>query len=208
MKLLTGDTLALTGGEYTVDLAGQQVSVTGSGTVRFADSANDTYDAALCGSATVNGPRVLTGVTRLSDKSYVTVSGTSYSAHRLDSAITHAVLRPGNAGLYYQARWDCDPVLAAQISGYGIAVSLESIPGADLFTNEATRYTKAASGENTTSVLIENIFSPNAARKKIRAAVKCPCTPLPMYALQTAHCTPAQRLLTTACTALWQRQTA
>ena len=55
------DGLVLTGGNYLVDLAGQNVNVTGTGNVTFFDSAN--ADFKTYGTATVTGVEKLTGAT-------------------------------------------------------------------------------------------------------------------------------------------------
>ena len=158
MKLLTSEKLELSGGDYLVDLAGQQVEVTGSGRISLADSANDSFDEALCGSASVNGPELAANRVTLDGKRYVTLENERFSAHRLEIAITHAVLRPRVAGMYYQACWECDSVLAANISSCGIGVSLTDMPGEDLLADSDTLYTVGDFDSN--SVLIENIFSP------------------------------------------------
>lgn len=48
-------TLALNGESLTIDLAGYDLTVTGQGNLAVFDTANDTYDAAACGSVTCSG---------------------------------------------------------------------------------------------------------------------------------------------------------
>ena len=165
MKLLTDSPVVLNGGIYAVDLAGQNVQITGSGMLTGMDSANDTYDAAACGSATVNGP-VLTesAITDIGGKQYVRLEdGGNYTFHRINMAITNVALRPGNAGLYYKAAWECDSTLEEQITEYGIGVSLTDMPGEDLKNDPDTLYTTFASAEGGQySALVSDIFRADA----------------------------------------------
>lgn len=157
MKLMTGDALVLTGGSYVIDLAGQSVTVTGTGTVSCIDSSNDTYDAALCGTATILGPVLSEDkVTQVQGKQYVAVEKEgSYSFHRLELGITGVALRPSCAGLYYQGTWQYDEVLSGMIDAYGIGVSTGDIPDTDLLTDPDTLYTQNSGN----SVLVENILT-------------------------------------------------
>ena len=55
VKLGADLTLPMTEGEIAVDLAGNNLTVTGSGKVLAFDSANDTYDHLACGTLTLEG---------------------------------------------------------------------------------------------------------------------------------------------------------
>ena len=159
MKLMTPAPLELTGGKYVIDLAGQSVAISGTGSLSCIDSANDTFDATACGMAVIAGPELGNTVTEVQGKQYMAVEKDgSYTFHRLHLAITGVVLRPSCAGLYYQGSWQCDEVLSGMIDCYGIGVSTKDIPGDDLLNDSDTLYTQNAGS----SVLIENIFAKSA----------------------------------------------
>ena len=177
MKLMTDAPVILSGGLYTIDLFGQSVSVLGEGTVTCVDSANDSYDAAACGSAVIEGPTLSkSAVATVEGKQYVRIGeGSAYTFHRMNLAITNVSLRPSCAGLYYQAAWECDSVLQQQISQYGIGVSLVDMPGADLQSDPDTIYTSSETAENARcSALIENIFSVDSAADENRQRGEMP----------------------------------
>ena len=171
--------LVLDGGTYTVDLAGQAVNITGTGAVYGMDSANDTYKT--YGSASF-GPQVtLAGVkTQVGNKTYFAVQeGNTYSFHRVGMDITSVSLRPGNAGLYYSALWQCDDVLADQIDAFGVAVSLDSAPGDDFVAQGKSLYTRQEEFENGATgngVLVSEIL------KTDRAALNSTYAQRPIYA--------------------------
>ena len=54
VKLGASLEITMSGGEMIVDLAGNDLTVNGSGTVCAFDSANDTYDHLQCGTLTLN----------------------------------------------------------------------------------------------------------------------------------------------------------
>ena len=171
--------LVLDGGTYTVDLAGQTVNITGTGAVYGMDSANDTYKT--YGSASF-GPQVtLAGVkAQAGNKTYFAVQeGNTYSFHRVGMDITSVSLRPGNAGLYYSALWQCDDVLADQIDAFGVAVSLDSAPGDDFVAQGKSLYTRQEEFENGATgngVLVSEIL------KTDRAALNSTYAQRPIYA--------------------------
>lgn len=160
--------LTLAGGTYTVDLAGKTVHITGSGAVYGMDSANDTYDAALCGSATFDTEVTLAGIKAMEDdKTYFAVkNGESYTFHRGGLDITSVSLRPSNAGMYYSAIWQCDEILAAKIDAFGVAVSLAGVPGDDFVEKKNSLYTCQENFENGATgngVLISGIVKTDRA---------------------------------------------
>ena len=92
-----------------------------------------------------------------------------YTFHVLHMATTDINLRAREAGIYYQARITCDPVLAAQVKCYGVALSLKNMPGSDfmqLFPSTSV-YTMTQGapviGQAFTSVAVFNIFKEGAA---------------------------------------------
>lgn len=159
----TSGALALNGGDYVVDLAGNNVTITGSGNVTIFDSANDDYTT--YGTATINGPVLKNDfqTTVAGKDTYKVERGTNqYSFHRVGAEIVSANLRPNVAGMYYEGAWQCDALLADKVQTFGVAVSLKDQPGKDFATDKDTLYTafsKAAFGNNQadTSTLIEQI---------------------------------------------------
>lgn len=131
-------TLTLAGDAY-IDAAGWDLTVTGTGKLYGMDSSNDDYEACaqwslgeyVIAQADVTSP--ITG------NRYLFAEG---GYHRLDLRFTHIALRTTeNPGMYYKARIGCDEVLAELITGYGTALSLEAMPGADFAEKEDVKYT-------------------------------------------------------------------
>lgn len=145
---LNGDTVLtdLNGADITVDLNGFNLNAGGSGNVKLLDSANDAYDAERCGRLTLDGQvTVAAEATAPNGRRYIAVTDENgTTAHRLDMPLTTVTLRPSEAGMYYKAKYSCDAVLAEQVTAYGVAVSLQNMPGADFKTDKATHYTIAS----------------------------------------------------------------
>ena len=158
----------LSGGSYSIDLNGSDVTVTGSGDVTFFDSANKDYVS--YGSATVTGVTVRNEAktTIGGDTYYMVREGDTYSFHLLDLALTGVSLRPSNSGIYYTGTWSGDEKLATLVDSFGVAVSLKKAPGADFAQDGATRYTvfgadQLKAGATGNGVLIEDILSQSAS---------------------------------------------
>ena len=120
--------LTLEGGDYTVDLAGNTVAITGTGNVTVFDSANDTFE--LYGSATIDGPTLVNEkLQTVNGKQYYTlaVAGT-YTFHRVELTLITASLRPSIGGIYYTGRWSCDEAIKPHIGNFGVAASIVSMP--------------------------------------------------------------------------------
>lgn len=141
--LTTNLELALDGEEIVIDLAGYSLTVSGNGKLYAFDSANDTYDHTLCGVVTNNG-------TVACEQSFVAPNGNRYIAltegnfttvHRVEMEITTVTLRLASAGLYYKASYTCDRYIESLVDSYGIAVSLENVPGSDFETATTDAYT-------------------------------------------------------------------
>ena len=89
-------------------------------------------------------------------------------------------LRPSISGIYFNGTWQCDSVLEAMIDTFGVAVSVENMPGADFATDDDTLFTTFGAGEFVngapkTSVMIKNILvkggeNENRGSKPIYAA--------------------------------------
>lgn len=181
LRVMAGE-LVLTGGDYVVDLAGNPVTVTGSGTVTVFDSGNDQFTA--CGSVTLDGPTLKNTRQYTHDgKIYMTLSENgTYSFHHLQMQFTGVALRPGNAGVYYKCQWNCDDALMAQLQSAGVAVSLAHTPDGNFASDEETLYTAmdAASltrGESFTSAIIDNIFAADAENNALRGMMDIHAVP-------------------------------
>ena len=158
-------TFALNGESLTIDLAGYDLTVTGQGNILLIDSANDTYDAAACGSLVCSeAVQVAPQATAPNGNRYVTIEKDgAFSAHRLEMELTHVTLRTVGAGLYYRATYHCDAAVEAAVTGYGVVLSLQDMPGADFKTEKHNAWTALntgfASGVSVTSGAVVNILS-------------------------------------------------
>lgn len=139
IRLFGDAALTLEGQELVVDLCGNDLQVTGNGTVKAFDSANDTYDESACGV-------LLAGSGITVEKSFQAPNGNTYIAttengltklHRLEIDLNTVTLRTSAAGLYYKATYNCDRTLAKLVKNYGVVLSLYNLPGADFMTEEA-----------------------------------------------------------------------
>lgn len=147
VKLTENTAMELTGQTLVVDLAGFDLTVTGTGSISLLDSANDAYDAAACGTLTVDGEITVAPSAAAENKLYVTVrDGEKVTAHRLEMGLTSVALRTSAAGLYYKAKYTCDTTLADKVQAYGVIVSLNNMPGADFKTEtgDINKYTVAS----------------------------------------------------------------
>lgn len=120
--------MMLDGGNYVVDLRGNTVHFTGTGTVTLIDSSNDSYET--FGSATaVPGVTVETGMSTIGEKQYyVLCQDGVYSSHRIDYRLIRVSLRPSIGGIYFTGKWECDQILASHIDNFGVAVSALEAP--------------------------------------------------------------------------------
>ena len=167
--LLPGSVFELPEGEtVTIDFNGKAATVIGNGSLRGMDSANDTYRAEACAPVTVaDTVTVETDVTGGENGyRYLALAENGvYGFHRLDAKVDTVTLRTAAAGLYYQAAYHCDAVLAERVKGYGVVLSLQDMPGADFRWVSTDRYTVAAqpfeSGAVATSGSVFNIMKPS-----------------------------------------------
>ena len=166
--------LALTGGEYLIDLAGNgelaEVAITGTGTVHLFDSANADFDGYRTATVADTITLVRDNNVIVDDEAIryitVTIEGKT-SAHALAMAITDVNLRTDAAGLYYGAQYKCDDVLAGLVSAYGVALSLNDVPGAvQTSDDQRTVLTDFASGTYATSSSVTGIFKETRTAEK------------------------------------------
>ena len=130
----------------TLDVNGMTAKVTGSGTLRGMDSANDAYALSAGAAAVADTVTVQQDVTG-NGKRYIAITQNgSTTFHRLHMRLQAVTLRTTQAGLYYKAVYDCDSVLAQQVDAYGVVLSIDNMPGADFRTETADKngYTVAA----------------------------------------------------------------
>lgn len=132
----------LSGETLWVDLNGYDLTAD-NGMVYAFDSANDGYDATKCG--TVSGTAELVqDVAAPNGNRYLAVTENGATTmHRLSMQVTSVSLRTSEAGVYYKASYRCDQVLASKVTGYGVVLSLNNMPGADFATEtgDINRYT-------------------------------------------------------------------
>lgn len=180
IKLQSAMELILDGQTLILDMAGYDLSVSGTGNLQLFDTANDSFDHTACGVLTVADTVTYdTDFYAPNGLRYVAIkSGNRATIHRLDMKITTVALRTSSAGLYYQASFGCDRLLEQSITAYGIAVSLKDVPGADFKTADGDAYTiasdKFVSGATVTSgsvvgIMKEELFgSENLLRANMR----------------------------------------
>lgn len=183
--LVPNGDLVLTGGNYVVDLAGQDLNITGSGRVVCFDSSNDTFKT--CGSARVDGPVLKNEVVQtVVGKHYVRMrSNGVYTFHRMDLKVSDVSLRVGSGGIYYSAQWVCDDSVIPLIQGFGIGVSVANMPAENLRYDSDTEHTyhsrsEFVSGIKTNGVLIQNILRDNASADRV--AKNSTYAKMPIYA--------------------------
>ena len=177
--------VALPAGEFVVDLAGQNITLTGTGAEVYCfDSANITF--ATYGTARVIGPVLKNTVDYTNEGAiYITIAETeenTYGFHYLDMAVSSISLRPGSVGIYYRCTWNCDDLLKQQLENVGIAVSVANMPGTDFETDADTMYTRVSAedlviGKEYNSVLINNIFNESASDNAVRGTAAIYATP-------------------------------
>ena len=165
VKLFASQNTMEIAADTLVDLNGNNLSVTGTGTVYGFDSSNDDYEG--FGTLTAaEGITVADTFTAPNGHRYVTVAeGGTYTFHRLGMQISGVALRPSVAGMYFKSTWNCDETLAAMITDCGVAVSTADMPGMDFASDADTLYTSLGafvSGQSQTSAVIENILSEGA----------------------------------------------
>lgn len=176
LKATAGD-LVLNGGNYVVDLCGNDVTVTGTGNVTCFDSAN--ADHTTYGKATVNGPALQNGFkTAVAGKDvYMVESGGAYTFHYLDMKLEGVSVRTGEAGIYYTGNWVCDDLLASKILRFGVAVSAVDMPKENFATDCDVLYTaftqdQFTSGKPMTGAVITNIVKEGESQNDTRANKK------------------------------------
>lgn len=165
VKLGSGLNLTLAGETVVVDLAGNDLSVSGNGKVEVFDTANDDFDHTVCGTLTVNDSVYFDGdYTASNGIRYVALSdGNRSTIHRLDIEITSASLRLNCAGIYYKAKFACDRMLQEKMQSFGVAVSTKATPGQNFTEAKDVLYTvldadEFVNGASVNSGVVTNIL--------------------------------------------------
>ena len=174
--------LKLDGGNYKIDLAGQTLDITGTGSITCFDSANNDYKS--FGTVTIDGPTLENiAYTQHNGKTYITVAENgTYSFHCLEMKVESISIRPANAGVYYGSVWTCDDTLSASIKHFGVAVSLSHMPTENFATDDKVLYTQSTQdafsvGNTANSVLIANILQQNNKTNDSRGRLEIYATP-------------------------------
>ena len=84
------------------------------------------------------------------------VDGTSY--HKVSLEITDMTLRSANAGVYYKCDFNGDEMVAAQVTRYGVTLSLRGVPEIGAAGSACSIFTEFATGTNTPSTLLKNVM--------------------------------------------------
>jgi hypothetical protein len=95
--------------------------------------------------------------------------------HIIKPAITAVSLRPKDASMYYRAQVTCDETISGHITAYGIAVKLQSMPGADFEeTSLYTRMTEPLTSDSIfTGVLVSEVMKDGADNANRAERVVC-----------------------------------
>ena len=141
-------------GDTYIDSRGYEIKVYGEGTLYAMDNANDDYVGYGTWTIMSENVEVATDVQNsVKDRRYIVIEhapdadgNRKISAHRLEMRLSAVSLRTSAAGIYYKAAYSCDTVLAGRISAYGVAMSLQDMPGADFRTDSRTLYSWYDSG--------------------------------------------------------------
>lgn len=156
-------TLDIPGGKTaTVDLNGQTATVTGSGTLRGMDSANDAYTLSAGAVTAANTVAVSRELSANGNRYIALEESGKYTFHRLGMDITGMALRPDAAGVYYTGTFHGDTCVQENIAAYGVVLSLKAAPELvnGKFTADcaASSFNDFTSGSKATGTLLEGIL--------------------------------------------------
>jgi len=169
IKLYNDDPMNLSGKSVHVDFNGNNAEVTLAGGKLY--GFDSTSGAAAPGTAEVTvtdgqaepfAQNLVTG-----DNSVALISGGKTTFHTVKVHVSAVNLRPGNTGLYYSAQFACDDVLKEYVDAFGVAVSLDDMPGEDFAEDAKTLYTSYGKDQLTdgsaNSVLIRDVMKQSLA---------------------------------------------
>ena len=146
--------------DVVVQLAGEDLTLTGSGKVYGLDSSNDDYDGYAKLTTVGEGVDVQRIATN-GDKRYVAVKENdgTWGFHRVEVKLNAVSLRSAAAGLYYKATYACDETLAGCVDTLGVALGVESVPAELGSYTHKTAYTAAELLEKYKDHKVENVTS-------------------------------------------------
>ena len=191
VKLTVAEGLVLENAAFNdsqVDMAGNDATISGSGTVICYDSANE--DFATFGNLTLTGITLSNpGFSTVNSKNYYALAeGSTYSFHRLEAQIVSVALRPSITGVYYTGKWTCDSTLAKKVSAFGVVVSTNDMPGSNFADDTApdsiwTTFAGSsfASGIQMTGAMVGGILKDDATDDRI--ALNGSYAKIPIYAV-------------------------
>ena len=169
IKLYNDDPMNLAGKDVYADFNGYSPEVTLNGGKLY--GFDTTSGATAPGTAEVT---VTDGQAELFAKNLVTGNNSialekdgKTTFHTVQVQVSAVNLRPGSAGVYYTARYICDDVLKEYVDTFGVAVSLDDMPGEDFAEDAKTLYTSYGKDQLTdgsaNSVLIRDVMKQTLA---------------------------------------------
>jgi len=185
IKLYADADLVLTR-DSVVDLNGNSVTVSGDYTLYAMDTSGDNYTSSLGKAVWTSSELVKTQsiFNAPNGNTYIPViDGATATYHCIGMKLTHVSIRPETCGIYYRGAWGSDSTLSGQIAEYGIAVSLEGVPGEDFATDPDCLYTAfpgetLISGESKAGVMIDGIM-----KTELDAGTNSQRGEMPVYAV-------------------------
>ena len=129
--------------ELNVNILGKEITISGNAKIYGSDTENDDYVGNGKLIPAEGSEITVEPVVMRSDKRYIALQDETgaWTFHRLTMYMSAVTLRTeGNPGIYYKAAYKCDETLKEYVDSYGVAVSLQDMPGADFET--ADKYTK------------------------------------------------------------------
>ena len=146
--------------DCAMDINGHNVTVSGAYTFCGMDSSGDGFTQPTGKLTTAPETTVVNDYTAPGGNRYLYLEG---GFHRIQLQLTEINIRPSVDGIYYTGTWGCDDTVKAMVSNYGIAVSLENMPGADFATEGENLWTTfrgadLVSGEKKPGAIIEGIL--------------------------------------------------
>ena len=120
--------------DVVIDVAGAELTLSGTGHVSGLDSRNDGYSD--YGTITISDGAEITfdtdAIHPVNGYRYVGIKeGNVLSFHRIEMYFTNATLRAADAGIYYKATFKADQYLSSKVECFGTVLSLNDMPGND-----------------------------------------------------------------------------
>lgn len=116
----------------TVDLNGHHVTLNGTGTLKFVDSTGDAFGYPVGSVINNTGSNLPDDVTAPNGNRYIAmIDGNRYTYHRIELKLTALSLDVRNGGLFYQASISAGAALSNATDEFGIAASIQELPGCD-----------------------------------------------------------------------------